>query len=52
VLLVGIVKAFPVPCILVQAELALKKEEALAQSQLGLDFRAGRSHHYVPFTRL
>lgn len=38
--LIGIVKAFPSPCILVQAELALKKEESLAQSQFGFGFQS------------
>ena len=38
--LIGIVKAFPSPCILVQAELALKKEEALAQSQFEFGFQS------------
>lgn len=37
--MIGIVKAFPSPCILVQAELALKKDEALANSQFGLGFQ-------------
>lgn len=37
--LIGIVKAFPSPCILVQAELALKKEEALVGTQFGCHSR-------------
>jgi hypothetical protein len=35
------VKAYPSPCILLQAELALNKEEALAQSQTGFGFHKG-----------
>lgn len=37
--MIGIVKAFPSPCILVEAELALKKEEALANLQFELGFQ-------------
>lgn len=37
--MIGIVKAFPGPCILVEAELALKKQEALAGSQFGFGFQ-------------
>src|ERR1017187_10518707 len=36
---IGIVKAFPSPCILIQAEMALKKEEEALASQLSLGFR-------------
>lgn len=39
--LIGIIKAFPSPCILVHAELALKKGEALAGSQFGFGFHSG-----------
>lgn len=37
--MIGIVKAFPSPCILVEAELALKKDEALTRSQFGFGFQ-------------
>lgn len=37
--MIGIVKAFPSPCILLEAELALKKQEALFDSQFGLGFQ-------------
>jgi hypothetical protein len=35
---IGIVKAFPSPCILVEAEMALKKDEAAAALQTGFAF--------------
>jgi len=36
---IGIVKPFPSPCILLQAEMAFKKDEAICASQLGFGFR-------------
>ena len=36
---IGIVKAFPSPCILVEAEMALKKNEIAVGSQIGFGFR-------------
>ncbi len=36
---IGIVKAFPSPCILVEAAIGLKKDESAGQSQLGFGFR-------------
>lgn len=38
---IGIVKAFPSPCILVEAELALKRHEIAAASQIGFGFHNG-----------
>jgi hypothetical protein len=36
--LIGIVKAFPAPCILLEARMALKKDEAVSASQIGFGF--------------
>jgi len=38
---IGIVKAFPSPCILVGAELALKRDEIAVKSQIGFEFHKG-----------
>jgi hypothetical protein len=38
---IGIVQAFPSPCILVEAELALKRHEIAAASQIGFGFHNG-----------
>jgi hypothetical protein len=38
--LIGIVKAFPNPCILVQAELALKRRDAHVEPQYGFGFQS------------
>jgi hypothetical protein len=35
---IGIVKAYPVPCILLEADLALKKDESLSAAQIGFGF--------------
>ncbi len=39
--MIGIVKAFPSPCILVEAAMALKKDEVALRSQMGFGFRDG-----------